>query len=56
MMQTIYILVGRLCFPREPAWAQQRNAKTLVLTVAFAVALGLAMAEVLRLMYYHKKG
>jgi hypothetical protein len=56
VMQMIYNLLGRLCFSRQQDWEQRRSAKTLVLTVAFALALGFAVAEVIRIMYYHKKG
>jgi hypothetical protein len=51
----LYDLLGRLLFPREQSWSQRRKAKTLVLTVAFTLALGLIMAAAIRMMYYHKK-
>ena len=53
-MQLIYNLVGRLMFGRQQPWAQRKNAKTLLLTVAFPLALGLGLAEVLRMMYHHR--
>jgi hypothetical protein len=56
MMQAIYNLLGRLCFPRRQNWEQQRSAKIMLLTVAFALALGVTVAAVIRTMYYHKKG
>jgi hypothetical protein len=56
IMQSIYNLLGRLCFPRQQGWLQQRNAKIMVLTVGFALALGVTVAAVIRMMYYHKKG
>jgi len=45
----------RLCFSRQQGWEQRKSAKTLVFTVAFAVASGLALAALIRLLYYHKK-
>jgi hypothetical protein len=55
LRQLIYNLVGRLGFARQPDWEQRRSAKTLVLTVAFSLALGLVLAEGLRLLYQHRK-
>jgi len=54
-MQMIYTLVGRLVFGRQQEWAQRKHAKTLLLVVALSLALGLILAEGLRLMYYHRK-
>ncbi len=54
-MQLIYNLVGRLMFGRQQVWERRKNGKILVLTVAFSLALGLVLAEVLRLMYHHRK-
>jgi len=44
-----------LCFSHQQDWEQRKSAKILVLTVMFALAMGLALAAVIRLMYYHKK-
>jgi hypothetical protein len=54
LMQRIFAILGRLLFPRCQDWAQRRHAKTVVLTVVFALALGLAVAVVIRMMYYRK--
>lgn len=54
-MQMIYNLLGRLLFPRRQDWDQRKSAKILVLTVAFALTLGLVLAAVIRMMYYHRK-
>jgi hypothetical protein len=54
-MQLLYDLLGRVLFPRQQAWAQRRHAKTLVLTVAFTLGLGLILAKVLRMMYNHQR-
>ena len=54
-MELIYNLLGRLLFTRRQDWHQRRSAKTLVLTIAFSVAFGLVMAEVIRFAYNHKR-
>ena len=54
-MQLIYHILGRWCFSHQQDWEQRKNAKIMVFTVAFALALGLALAAVIRVMYYHKK-
>ncbi|MDR3458207.1 MAG: hypothetical protein P4N60_12225 [Verrucomicrobiae bacterium] len=54
-MQAIYNLLGKWCFSRQQDWEQRKNAKILVFTVVFALAMGLALAAIIRLMYYHKK-
>jgi hypothetical protein len=54
-MHMIYNLLGRLCFSHQQGWEQRKSAKIMVFTVAFALALGLVLAAVIRLMYYHKK-
>ena len=55
MMPNFYHLVGRLFFPGRQNWEQRRNAKTLVLTMAFTLALGLVMAEIICIFYNHQK-
>ena len=54
-MQRFYDLLGRMIFPRQQDWEQRKNAKILVFTVTFALALGFIMAAMIRLMYDHKK-
>jgi hypothetical protein len=54
-MQRLYQFLGRRLFPRRQTWQQRLQAKIVVHTVVFSVALGLALAEVMRLMYYHRK-
>jgi hypothetical protein len=54
-VQNIYDLVGRWVFPRRQAWDQRKSAKTLVLTVGFALAMGLVLAMVVLMMYDHKR-
>ena len=54
-MQKLYDVLGRLLFPRRQIWDQRKSAKTLVLTVAFSLAMGLILAVVVRMMYYHTK-
>jgi len=54
-MELIYNLLGRLLFPRRQEWHQRRSAKTFVLTVAFSMTLGLVLAEVMRMIYFHRK-
>jgi|GEM_PF-945482 len=53
-MQLIYNWIGRLMFPRRQVWEQRQSAKTLMLTVAFALTLGLVLATVIRMMYNHR--
>ena len=55
LMQQIYNLVGWLVFGRQQVWEQRKNGKILVLTVAFSLALGLVLAEALRMMSHHRK-
>jgi len=54
-MPKLYDLLGRLLFPRRQSWEQRKNAKTILFTLAFALTLGLAVAELIRLMYNHEK-
>ena len=54
-MHRLYDLLGRWLFPRQQSWQQRKSARTLVLTVAFTLAIGPVMAETIRLMYYHQK-
>jgi hypothetical protein len=54
-MQRFYDLLGRVIFRRQQDWEQRKNAKILVFTVAFGLALGFITAEMIRLMYDHKK-
>jgi hypothetical protein len=55
LMQRIYDLLGRWLFPRRQVWDQRKSAKILVLTVTFSLAMGLALAFMVRMMYYHTK-
>ena len=50
-----YDLIGRLLFPRSQDWEQRKNAKILVLTVAFTLALGVVVAKVIRIAYNHQR-
>lgn len=54
-MQMFCDLIGRLLFPRRQSWEQRKQAKAMVFTIAFSLAFGLVVAEVIRLAYYHKK-
>ncbi len=54
-MELIYNLLGRMLFPRRQNWSQRRSAKIFVLTIAFSVTLGLVLAEVIRMIYVHRK-
>ena len=49
LMHRLYDLLGRWLFPRQQSWQQRKSARTLVLTVAFTLAIGLVMAEAIRL-------
>jgi hypothetical protein len=55
LMQTLYILVGRFLFPRQQDWERRKNAKIFILTIAFALTLGLALAMVIRMIYSHER-
>ena len=50
-----YQLIGRLVYPRQQNWAQRKNAKILVLTVAFTLMLGCVMAKLFHIIYNHQK-
>lgn len=54
-MHSLYNKLGRLLYPGRQDWEQRKNTKTFLFTVAFALALGLAIAKAICLMYYHKK-
>jgi hypothetical protein len=54
-MESFYDWLGRRLFPCRQDWEQRKSAKTLVLTIAFSVGLGLALAEVIRMIYYRSK-
>ncbi len=50
----LYDLIGRLFFPRSQDWKQRKNAKILVLTIAFTLVLGLVMAKIFHIIYNHQ--
>ena len=54
-MEKLFNLIGRWIFPHQQEWEQRRSARTLMLTLTFALTLGLVLAEMIRLMYDHKK-
>ena len=54
-MERFYGLLGRWLFPRRQVWNQRKSAKTLALSVAFVLAVGLALAFAVRLIYDHTK-
>lgn len=51
----LYHWIGRLCYPRQQDWAQRKNAKILVFTVATTLTLGLVMAKIFQMIYNHQK-
>ncbi|HEV2692528.1 MAG TPA: hypothetical protein VG347_06485 [Verrucomicrobiae bacterium] len=55
LMERFYLLLGRIFFPGQQAWRQVRNAKTLVLVVAFSLVLALIVAKFLRIYYNHER-
>jgi len=54
-MQMIYGWLGRRLFPRRQEWQQRQDAQILLHTVAFSLALGLVMAELIRFAYDHRR-
>ena len=54
-MQRIYDWLGRRLFPRRQEWQQRQDAQILAHTVAFSLALGLVMAELIRYAYGHER-
>ncbi len=54
-LDRIYEWLGRRIFPGQQDWEQRRNVKIMLLTVGFALALGLTVAKVIRLIYNHQK-
>jgi hypothetical protein len=55
LMQLIYRLLGRLFFSRHQPWEQERNIKTMLITIAFALLLGLAISKGIHMLYNHQK-
>jgi len=51
----IYGWLGRRLFPRRQEWQQRQDAQILLHTVAFSLALGLVMAELIRFAYDHRR-
>ena len=54
-LERIYQWLGRRCFPGQQDWEQRRNVKIMLLTVGFALVLGLIIAKAIRLIYNHQK-
>lgn len=55
LKQTIYRLLGRLLFSRQQPWEQERSVKTMLVTIGFALLLGLVIAKGIHLLYNHAK-
>jgi hypothetical protein len=53
-MPRLFDLIGRCLFPRQPGWEQRKNARTLAITLAFALTLGLVLVQVICLIYRHR--
>jgi len=47
-----FAFLGKLLFPRQQEWEQQRNAKTITVAVVFGLGLGLLAMKLIRMMYY----
>jgi hypothetical protein len=54
MQLKFYDLLGRWWFPHQQDWQQRRNVKIMLFTLAFTLALGMGLAEAIRMMYYHQ--
>ncbi len=55
LMQLIYRIMGRVFFSRQQPWEQERNVKTMLITVGFALALGLIITKGIHMLYNHEK-
>jgi hypothetical protein len=53
-MQRLFDLIGQWLFPRQQGWEQRKQLQIWVLTLAFALTLGLILIEVICLMYQHR--
>ena len=43
LLQRLFELLGRLCFPRQPEWQQGRSAKIMTAAVALGLILGVVI-------------
>jgi len=51
LMQLIYRVLGRMFFSRYQPWEQERNIKTMLIAIGFALALGLVVAKAMQMLY-----
>lgn len=54
-MNWLYNLIGKVFFGRQQEWERQKNAKIIFWVVVFSLVLALALAKVIKYMYYHAK-
>ena len=48
-------LLGKIVFPRRPAWQQRRNGKIVFGVLAFSLVLGWIVMKIIRVLYYKTK-
>jgi uncharacterized membrane protein SirB2 len=53
-MERVYVLLGKIFFPRQQEWKQSKNAKLVVYVLCFALVVGLVVMKLLRLLYNAK--
>lgn len=54
LMERVFAFLGKLFFPRQQDWEQSKNAKLVVLVVAFAFVVGVVVMKVIRSLYYSR--
>ena len=48
LLDLLFDLIGKLCFPRQQAWQQRRSAKIMFGTVAVGILLGIAVVWLIK--------
>ena len=55
LMRSLLCRLGRLLFPRLQPWEQERNIKTMLVTIGFALLRGFAISKAIHMLYNHQK-
>ena len=51
-VEKCFAWLGRVVFPRHQAWQQRRSAKIMFGVIAFGLLLGLAVAVLIKMIYF----
>jgi hypothetical protein len=54
LMQRLFDVIGQWLFPRQQGWEQRKKLQIWVITLVFALALGLILIELICLIYQHR--